>query len=61
MGLGAIPRIVAVNKVDAADPAATRRLLGLTGGVAVSAARNEGMDALVERLGVVIARAAGRS
>jgi GTP-binding protein HflX len=56
MLLGSIPRLCAVNKSDAADPDATERLVRLTGGVPLSARRQEGIASLLERLDTLLDR-----
>jgi GTP-binding protein HflX len=48
IGAGALPRVLALNKVDVADDATVRRLLRVHDeAVAVSAATGEGVEALV--------------
>ena len=54
MGLGSIPRVVAINKIDRSDPDVVDRLVRATGGVAVSARSVEGLGPLVERLDSVM-------
>jgi GTP-binding protein HflX len=48
IGAGSLPRVLALNKIDATDDATVRRLLRAhADAVAVSAATSEGVDALV--------------
>ncbi len=47
LDLAATPRVIAVNKCDRLPPGEGERLAGRLGGVAISAAEREGLDALL--------------
>ncbi len=61
MDLSAIPRIVAINKVDRADPQAVARLVHDTDGVPISARSTKTAAGLLERISLVCDRAAGKA
>lgn len=56
MELGSIPRLVAVNKADAADPDTTDRLVRLTGGVPLCARAREATTPLLDHLDALLER-----
>ncbi len=50
LGVADTPRILVLNKIDAAEPAAWRALRERTGGIPTSARTGEGLDALLDAI-----------